>query len=271
MHDDMNSITSRDGTSIAYERSGSGPAVILVGGGLDDGTENAPLVPPLSLRFTVVNYARRGRGESGDTQPYSVEREIEDLEALIEVAGGSAHLYGVSSGGALALEAAAAGVKADRIAVYEVPYNMAPEWPRRWLEYREQLAATLADGRRGDALELFMRLTGSPDEEIAGARSSPFWPGGEALAHTLAYDGACLGNGQPPADRFARITQPTLVAIGSGAGEPGTAGWVLALDAAADAIVASIPDARRATFEGQGHVADPEPVAAALTSFFAAA
>jgi alpha-beta hydrolase superfamily lysophospholipase len=109
----MDSVTSRDGTLIAYERSGVGPAVILVGGGLDDGTENAPLVPLLSHRFTVVNYARRGRGESGDTQPYAVEREIEDLQALIEVAGGSAHLYGVSSGGALALEAAAAEVGAE--------------------------------------------------------------------------------------------------------------------------------------------------------------
>jgi pimeloyl-ACP methyl ester carboxylesterase len=266
----MDSVTSRDGTLIAYERSGVGPAVILVGGGLDDGTENAPLAPLLSHRFTVVNYARRGRGESGDTQPYAVEREIEDLQALIEVAGGSAHLYGVSSGGALALEAAAAEVGADRIAVYEVPYNMAPDWPHRWMEYKGQLAEALADGRRGDALELFMRVTGSARDEIAGARSSPFWPGGEALAHTLAYDAACLGNGQPPADRFASITRATLVATGVGAREPQAADWVLALDPAADAIAAAIPYSKRATFEGQGHVADPAVVAAALEAFFQA-
>jgi pimeloyl-ACP methyl ester carboxylesterase len=149
--DVMESVTSKDGTPIAYERSGVGPAVILVGGGLDDGTENAPLVPPLSRRFTVVNYARRGRGESGDTQPYSIEREFEGLEALIETAGGSASLYGVSSGGALALEAAAAGVRADKVAVYEVPYNMASDWPQRWMDYRGQLAEALANDRRDDA------------------------------------------------------------------------------------------------------------------------
>jgi pimeloyl-ACP methyl ester carboxylesterase len=113
--------SSKDGTDIAYERMGSGPAVILVGGGLDDGAENAPLAPELAEQFTVYNYARRGRGESGDTLPYAVAREIEDLDALIAEAGGSAHLYGVSSGGALALEAAAAGLAVDGIALYEVP------------------------------------------------------------------------------------------------------------------------------------------------------
>src|SRR5918994_5056994 len=118
----MGRVTSNDGTSIAYDRKGTGPAVILVGGGLDDGSENAPLVPGLAEHFTVYNYARRGRGDSGDTLPYALEREIEDLEALIADAGGSAHLYGVSSGGALALEAAAAGIAVRRLAVYEVPY-----------------------------------------------------------------------------------------------------------------------------------------------------
>jgi pimeloyl-ACP methyl ester carboxylesterase len=111
-------VTSKDGTSIAYHRQGDGPAVIMVGGGLDDGSENAPLVPELARRFTVYNYARRGRGDSGDTRPYALEREIEDLQVLIAEAGGSAHLYGVSSGGALAMEAAAAGLAVDRLAVY---------------------------------------------------------------------------------------------------------------------------------------------------------
>src|SRR5207237_2373923 len=138
------------------------------------------------------------------------EREIEDIEALVAMAGGSAHLYGVSSGGALALEAAAAGVGADRIAVYEVPYNMAPDWPQRWHHYRERLTVVLAGGGRGEALELFMRLTGSSDDEIAGARGSRFCPAGEALAHTLAYDGACLGTGEPPVGRLMRIAQRTL-------------------------------------------------------------
>jgi pimeloyl-ACP methyl ester carboxylesterase len=199
-----------------------------------------------------------------------VEREIEDIEALIAEAGGLADLYGVSSGGALALEAAAAGVAVGMLAVYEVPYNMAEDWPRRWQTYVEQLGATLAEDRRGDALELFLRVTGASDDDIAGARSSPFWAGGEALAHTLAYDAACLGDGQPPAARFARITQPTLVATGIGPGEPGAAGWVLALGPGADAIAASIPHAERRVFEGQSHVADPEAVALELDGFFRA-
>jgi pimeloyl-ACP methyl ester carboxylesterase len=173
----MQQVISKDGTSIAYDRQGSGPAVILVGGGLDDGSENAPLARELAEHYTLYNYARRGRGESGDTPPYAVEREIEDIEAFLTEAGGSAHLYGVSSGGALALEAAAAGLAANKLAVYEVPYNMADDWPRRWQEYVQQLKAVLAEDRRDDALELFMRFTGSSDEEIAGAKQSPFWAG----------------------------------------------------------------------------------------------
>ncbi|MQA86354.1 MAG: alpha/beta fold hydrolase [Streptosporangiales bacterium] len=263
----MDRVTSKDGTSIAYERQGGGPAVVLVGGGLDDGAENAPLAAELAAHFTVYNYARRGRGDSGDTPPYAVEREIEDIEALIDEAGGSAHLYGVSTGGALVLEAAAAGIAIDRLAVYEVPYSMADDWPQRWREYVEELGAVLAEGRRGDALELFMRLADSSEEDIAGARNSPYWPGLEAIAHTLAYDAACLGDGQPPAARLARITQPTLVATG-GPYPPGAASWVLALDQAAEAIAAGIPHAERRTLEGQGHVADPKVVVSVLERFF---
>jgi pimeloyl-ACP methyl ester carboxylesterase len=263
----MNRVTSKDGTSIAYERMGRGPAVILVGGGLDDGSENAPLAPELAEHFTVYNYARRGRGDSGDTLPYAVEREIEDIEALIAQAGASAHLYGVSTGGALALEAAAAGLAIDKLAVYEVPYNVAEDWPQRWREYVERLGTVLAEGRRGDALELFMRLAGSSDEDVAGARSSPYWPGMEAIAHTLAYDAACLGDGHPPTARLAKVTQPTLVATG-GAHPPGAASWVLALDQAADAMAASIPQAQRRTIDGQGHVVDPKALAPVLDRFF---
>jgi hypothetical protein len=249
-------VTSRDGTPIAYHRQGAGPPVILVGGGLDDGSENAPLAIELAARFTVYNYARRGRGESGDTQPYAVERELEDLEALIGQAGGFAHVHGVSSGGMFALEAAAAGLAIQRLAVYEVPYDVAPDASQRNQAYREQLRAALAEGRRGDAVELFMRLAGSSDEDIAGARSSPYWPGLEALAHTLAYDAACYG--PPPVDRLATVTQPTLVLTGGG---------VEFFELAADAVAAAIPGAERAVLEGQGHVADPTSVATALERF----
>ena len=120
----MEFVTSKDGTRIAYERQGAGPAVVLVGGAAVTRSENAGLAAELASRFTTYNYDRRGRGDSGDTQPYALAREIEDLEAVIAAAGGTAHLYGVSSGGALALEATAAGVPAGRVAVYEVPYDM---------------------------------------------------------------------------------------------------------------------------------------------------
>jgi hypothetical protein len=265
-------VTSKDGTSIAYDRQGSGPAVILVGGGLDDGAENAPLATELAGEFTVYNYARRGRGGSGDTLPYAVDRELEDLEALLAEAGGPAHLFGASSGGALVLEAAAAGLAVDRLAVYDVPYIVAEDGRRRWREYVQRLGVVLAEGRRGAALELFMRLAGSSEEDIAGARSSPFWPGLEAIAHTLAYDAACVGDGPPPTDRLATIGRPTLVTTG-GASPDSQAGMgglpADFFDRAADAIAASVPRAERQVLGGQGHVADPKALASVLGRFFA--
>ncbi|MFE0105880.1 alpha/beta fold hydrolase [Streptomyces sp. NPDC059009] len=270
----MAHVTSRDGTPIAFDRTGAGPALVLVGGGLDDGAENAPLAVELAAHFTVLNYARRGRGESGDTLPYALEREFEDLEALInELVNGtdsrSVHVYGVSTGGALALEAAAAGVPGiGKLAVYEVPYNMAADWPRQWQAYVRELHALLEADRRGDALALFMRLAGTSEEDIAEARKAPFWPGLEPLAPTLAYDAACAGDGQPPTARLARIAQPTLVVTGDE--RPADAAlWVRALDRAADTIAASIPHARRATWPGQSHVADPKVAARELGRFFA--
>ena len=239
-------VTSSDGTSIAYDRQGGGPALILVGGSLDDGAENAPLAAELARSFTVFNYARRGRGDSGDTPPYALAREIEDLGALVAEAGGSAHAFGVSSGGALALEAAAAGVAFDRIGVYEVPYSIGEEAQRRWREYTEQLT-----GGEGD-IELFMRLAGSSEESIAAARSSPYWPA--ALAHTLAYDAACLGDGLP----HVTVTQPVLVATGGGAEF---------FELAGDALAASLPNAERLVLPRQGHVADPQAVAPVLERF----
>jgi pimeloyl-ACP methyl ester carboxylesterase len=262
----MSRVTSKDGTSIAYDRQGSGPAVVLVGGGLVDPAtgragrwENAPLATELAARFTVYNYDRRGRADSGDTLPYAVEREVEDVEALVAEAGGPVHLYGVSSGGALALEAAAAGLAVDKLAVYEVPYFIGEEAARRWRDYVEQLGAVLAKGRRGDAVELFMWVAGSSEGDVAGARSSPMWPGLEAIAHTLAYDAACLGDGQPPTPRLATVTQPTLVATGGGDDF---------FEQAADAIAASTPHAERQILEGQSHVADPKAVAQVLERFF---
>ena len=253
-------LRSADGTEIAYDRIGEGPALILVGGALTDRAENAPLAPALADGFTVLNYDRRGRGESSDTPPYALEREIEDLAALIDAAGGTAHVYGVSSGGALALEAAAAGLSVDRVGVYEVPYQAGDSAVRAWQAYVAQLGAALAAGRRGAALELFMRLAGSSDDGIARARASSLWPGLEAIAHTLAYDAACLGDGPPPTARLATIARPVLVLTGGLAPD--------FFDAAADALAASLPRAERAVVEGQSHVADPQAIAPVLARFF---
>ena len=245
---------------IASTFEGSGPRVVLVGGGATDRSENAPLASELAARgFTAINYDRRGRGKSGDDAPYSVTHEIEDLAGLEP-----RFVVGVSSGGALALEAAAAGVAIERLAVYEVPYNIAPDWPQRWRAYVEELEALLAAGRRGDAFAHFMRLAAVPDAEIEAARGAPFWADLEALAPTLAYDAACLGDGRPP-PRFATIDQPVLVVTGERDGPE----WVRALGPAADALVALLPRARRETLADAGHVVDPAVFATVLAHFFA--
>lgn len=255
----MNEFQSADGTTIAYERQGSGPAVVLVTGGLDDGAENAPLAKQLAHGFTVYNYARRGRAASGDTPPYALAREIEDLGGLIAEAGGTAHAYGVSSGGALVLEAAAAGLPIQRIAVYEVPYSVGEYGVRAWREYAAGLDRVLAAEGPEGALKHFMRLTGASETDIEHAQGSPMWRASVRLAHTLPYDAACLGDGEPPAKRLATLTQPTLVATGGGQD---------LFESAAEAIAASVPGARRETLAGQGHVVDPAVMAKRLTRFF---
>ena len=166
------------------------------------------------------------------------------------------------------LEAAASGLPGlERVAVYEVPYNVSDDWPPRWRDYVDQVSAAVADGRPDDALTHFMRLTGTSADEVAAMRQAPFWSALAGLAHTLPYDAACLGDGRPPYERLARITQPTLVATGGGSGQPGAAEWVVALDPAADAIVDTIPAAERRILDGQGHVVDPEVMASELRRF----
>ncbi|MFI7637003.1 alpha/beta fold hydrolase [Nonomuraea sp. NPDC049400] len=263
----MHCVTSKDGTSIAYERLGDGPAIILVAGASVDRSGNAQLAQELSGKFTVYNYDRRGRGDSGDTLPYAVEREIEDIAALIAEAGGAAHLFGASSGGALALEAAAAGLPIAKLAVYEVPYNVAPDGRERWREYVERLHALLAEGRRGDAFALFMVTAGATEEMVEQARNSPAWPGLEAVAPTLAYDAACMGDGRPPADRLAGIACPTLVATGGASAESFVGGGGDFFDRAADAVAAFVPGAVREIVEGQTHMVDPKALAPVLTRF----
>src|SRR5438874_1999643 len=148
----MKKVISKDGTAIAFDRSGEGPATILVAGALATRSAEAPLAARLSPHFTVFAYDRRGRGESGDTAPYAVEREVEDLDALITEAGGSAFVFGHSSGAALALEAAIQlGEKVTKLAMYEAPYNDEREAKLAWRAYIHHLTELLAADRRGDA------------------------------------------------------------------------------------------------------------------------
>ncbi|MDZ5662607.1 alpha/beta fold hydrolase [Nocardioides sp. S-58] len=265
----MAHVTSADGTPIGYDLLGDeGPVVVLVSGGLDDGSESRPLGEHLVDAFTVVAYRRRGRGDSGDTQPYAVEREVDDLAAVIDATGGRAHLFGASSGGALALSAAAAGLPIDRIAVHEVPYQLDEEMLGAWRAYRADLAAALGADDPDQALRLFMRLAGSADADIAAAEAAPVWPALRALAPTLAYDAACLGDGAPPADLLAAVAQPVLLTTGATT-DPHSAGLpVDYFGAAADAAAAHLRDARRTTLEVAGHVADPALLAPVLAEFF---
>ena len=176
----MKNVMSRDGTSIGYDQAGAGPALIIVYGAMSTRSSGSrpELVTLLAPHFTVYSYDRRGRGDSGDTPPYAVDREIEDIEAVISEAGGTAFLYGHSSGGCLALEAARKlGGKVPKLAVYEAPYNDEPAAQQAWSQYLGQLGEALAAGRHGDAVALFMRSTGTPAEQVDGMRQAPFWPG----------------------------------------------------------------------------------------------
>src|SRR5579885_1623888 len=213
----MPRVKSADGTMIAFETLGRGPVVILVDGALCyRGFGPMPcLAALLAAHFTVYVYDRRGRGESGNTHPYAVAREVEDLAALIDAADGSASLYGISSGAALALEAARTlGAKVTKLALYEAPYNGEAIARQRMRDYAANLAEALAADRRGDAVALFMTLVGAPAEQIAGMRESPVWPAFEAVAPTLAYDSAILGDGRVPVEKAASATTPALVMNG---------------------------------------------------------
>jgi pimeloyl-ACP methyl ester carboxylesterase len=261
----MNTVTSTDGTAIAYDRLGQGPAVIVVDGALCARGSKQELTKILADGFTVYNYDRRGRGDSGDTRPYGVAREIEDIAAMIEEAGGSASLYGHSSGACLALEAAAQlGDRVTRLAIYEAPYSDDPADRTPWATYLAQLTEALAAGRHGDAVAMFMRFVGTPEEQIQGMRKAPFWAGLEALAPTLAYDhtGVIGPDRAVPAGRAAQIRTPALVMYG-GAGAP-------FMRVAAQTLTRALPDARLRGLDGQTHDVDPAALAPLLAEFLAA-
>jgi pimeloyl-ACP methyl ester carboxylesterase len=257
----MHTVRSNDGTTIAYDRLGEGTPVVLVSGASTARSVHAQLAELLAPHATVLNYDRRGRGDSGDTPPYAVEREIEDLHAVIAAGGGPAAVFGNSSGAVLALHAAAAGLPITRLALWEPPFMVDPDAASGQREYAAQLAELLGAGRRGDAMALFMRNVGLPEGMIAGMRQAPMWPGLEALAHTLAYDAAVMGDSTVPTGLVASVEAPTLVLDGSETGA-----WAAS---SARALTAALPNARHQTLQGQAHNVAWEVLAPVLTEFLA--
>ena len=255
----MEITRSTDGTSIAYQRTGSGPALVLVVGAFCDRQSTAALTPLLAPHFTVLEYDRRGRGDSGGTGACAVEREVEDLAAVVSAAGGSALGYGHSSGGIIALEAAARGVPLTRLAVYEPPYT-APEDGEASYELLEAVQKRLADDDPDGAAEAFMAGSGAPPEAIAAARQAPYWPRMRALAPTLVNDLTLSDGGRVPRERLARVPVPTLAVSGGASPE-----WAAR---ACRRVADVVPDARTAVLDGQTHGVDPEAVAPLLVDWF---
>src|SRR5829696_5439615 len=237
----MTTVTSADGTPIAYEQAGDGPPVVVVGGALCDRELLRPFAQELARYSTVLNYDRRGRGDSGDAAGSTVDREVEDLAAVIAAAGGPAAVYGHSSGAALVLHAAARGLPID---------------------------ALVEEGRRGEAVELFLRLTGAPPEAVGEMRTGPWWPRAQAMAPTLAYDSAAVGHrtgGTVPAELLAEVAIPAPALVLCGGASPA---WMIE---AGRRIADALPDGRLRVLEGEGHVVSPERLAPLVGEFFKAA
>jgi alpha-beta hydrolase superfamily lysophospholipase len=257
----MERLNSKDGTPLAYDRLGDGPPVILVCGGSVDRMSNAPLAEHLSQHFMVYNFDRRGRRDSGDTPPYAIQREIEDIEAFITEAGGSAFLYGSSSGAALAMLATASGLSVRKLALWEAPFiveGTRPFPPPNTADiYREMIES----GRRGDAAEYFMvKVVGLPQEFADQARTQPWWAAQEAIAHTLVYDATVMGDYSLPYERAAAVKVPTLVMDGGASFD-----WIRIT---ARTLAESIPGAEHRTLEGQTHAVDASVLAPVMTEFF---
>jgi pimeloyl-ACP methyl ester carboxylesterase len=260
----MHEVRSKDGTPIAFERSGAGPPLVVVLGSLNDRSSAAPFAEALAPHFTVYAYDRRGRGDSGDTPPYAVDREVEDIDALISESGGSALVYGHSSGAVLALEAAARGLAIPKLALYEPPFvvdDSRPPLPDDYVATLEELASS---GRRGDAVAYFvMTGVGLPAEFADQMRSAPMWPALEELAPTLVYDGIIMRDTMSgralPSEWAASVTTETIVMDGGA-----SPAWQRT---AVQALTDLLPHAQRRSLDGQDHEVAPEVLAPVLVEF----
>jgi pimeloyl-ACP methyl ester carboxylesterase len=258
----MDIVPSADGTVITFDRYGDGPPVLMTVGAFNTRSQTEQLARALAPRFTTLNYDRRGRGDSGDTAPYSVEREIDDIAALIATAGGSAAVFGHSSGATLALKAAASGLPITRLVLYEPPFNTQENDPALPAGFAGELAELVSAGRRGDAVELYQtKAVGIPQEVVAQMRHAPFRPGMEAVAHTLAYDAAIVGDRSLPAGLLATVTVPALVITGEQSPP--------FLRHAAQAAAQTLPNGRLAVLRGQTHDINPDATAPVMAEFLA--
>jgi len=263
-------VQSSDGTTIAFDRTGEGPAVVLVGGAMHYRALDpsfGQIAERLASRATVYTYDRRGRGESTDTPPYAVEREIEDLEAIIGMAGGTACVMGASSGAVLALRAAAHGVPIPGLVMYEPPFIVDSSRPPLPGDYVQHLDKLMADGNRGEAVRYFMTAAvGMPAEMVGGMGGSPMWPALEAVAHTLAYDGRIMGDTMSgdlgALEVFRSVPTRTLVLDGGLSPE--------FMRAAARTAAEVLPKAEYRTLDGQTHQVEPAAIAPVLEEFFLA-
>jgi pimeloyl-ACP methyl ester carboxylesterase len=253
----MGSVESADGTRIALDRSGSGPPVVIVLGASCDRSTSKPLAGLLAPSYTVYEYDRRGRGDSDDGRPLWTEGEVRDLAAVVAAAGEAPFVYGHSSGGSLALEAAARGVQMRRLAVYEPPYtgdhDPGPEFGRR-------LDELVASGRRDEAAEQWLVVTGTPRPIIESIKRSPDWTRRQALAHTLSQDLRLANNGRVPVERLKGVEIPVL-ALAGGASPP----WA---SATAATLAGALPRATMRVVDGQQHIPADALIAAALEDFF---
>jgi pimeloyl-ACP methyl ester carboxylesterase len=264
----MSEVSSADGTRISYDSVGDGPPLILVAGATQYRAVDTT-TPELQRLladggYRVINYDRRGRGESGDTLPYAPEREFEDLGALVAAAGGEAGVFGMSSGAILAVEAAARGVPMSKLVVYEPPCLLDSDGPEPIDDYVETLEGFTEAGKPGDAMAYFLEVVGDmPPEAIEQFRASPAWPAFEAVGHTIAYDGRIMdpfSKGEPiPSGRWDSATQPTLVIAGGDSPE-----W---MQRAAAKVAEALPAGEVRVLPGQTHQFDPAALAPAMLEF----
>lgn len=262
----MGTVTSKDGTLIGFDRAGSGPPLILVDGAMCYRASGpmGPIAKLLASHFTVYTYDRRGRGESTNVQPYSVAREVEDLQALIAEAGGSAYVCGLSSGAALAVEAAHQGASITKLALFEAPFFVDDTRTPLPSDFISRLDQAVASNERGEAVKMFMRLVGVPAFFIAVMRLTPPWKKLTGIAHTLPYDMRIVSEhqwGKPlPRQRWSGATMPTVVMDGGKSPV-----W---MRNAARELAGVLPNARYETLPGQTHMVKAKALAPALLNFF---